>query len=241
VNRIAAALALVAVVGGCSTARSAAPVTAGAPAVRLDAALTSPTDVALHWTGPESGAAGWAVEYATDPHGPFTVLQFVPPGQTTYRHPNLMPETAFFYRVRPFLGPASHQVEVVLPDGLPDDNGDRAWAAPTTVAGATAAGRSVRDPASTAAAAPTDLRATVMDATGVRFTWTDHANDEEGFLLEVRPDGGTDFGVAAVLDPDVNSFGYITLPTEKRAAYRVRAFYYGTASNVAQQRTGAAP
>src|SRR5439155_3996776 len=104
VNRIAGAVALVAVLGGCSTARPpTAP--APAPAVRVDAALTSPTDVALHWTGPESGAAGWVVEYATDPHGPFTVLQFVPPGQTPYRHPNLMPETVFFYRVLPFLGP----------------------------------------------------------------------------------------------------------------------------------------
>jgi len=77
-----------------------------------------------------------------------------------------------------------------------------------------------------------------MHANGIRFRWTDRATDEEGQLLEARPEGSSEFRVVAVLDPDVNSFGLVTLPHEKRAWYRVRAFAYGPPSGVAHQHTG---
>ncbi|MGW7357951.1 hypothetical protein ACWGI0_15305 [Streptomyces sp. NPDC054802] len=44
--------------------------------------------------------------------------------------------------------------------------------------------------------------------------------------------------MVAVLDPDVNSLGLVTLPHQKRASYRVRAFFYGPPSGVAHQHTG---
>src|SRR5205814_2833748 len=115
---------------------------------------------------------------------------------------------------------------------------DPDWAAPRARPDATAAKRSIRDPGTAAAAAPTDLHATVRDANGIGFTWTDHATDEDGFLLEVRAAGAADFSVAAVLDPDVSAFGLVTLPDEKHASYRVRAFCYGPSSNLARQATG---
>src|SRR5947209_6380879 len=139
-----------------------------------------------------------------------------------------MPQTAFYYRVRPVYGPASGSVDVTLPDGSFDENAhqsDPDWAAPRVLPRAAVARQSVR-----AGGAPTDLKAAVMDANGIRFTWTDHASDEEGYLLEVKPAGTTDFGVAVTLDPDITSFGLVTLPTEKRGSYRVRAYYYGTPS-----------
>ncbi len=40
-----------------------------------------------------------------DPDGGYTILHFVPPRQTTYRHPDPIPETRFSYRIRPFYGP----------------------------------------------------------------------------------------------------------------------------------------
>jgi hypothetical protein len=78
----------------------------------------------------------------------------------------------------------------------------------------------------------------VKHANGILFTWTDHASDEEGCLLEARTDGSPAFEPVAVLDPDVNSYGLITLPGEKKASYRVRAFAYGAHSNVIELRTG---
>ncbi|WP_439381842.1 fibronectin type III domain-containing protein [Amycolatopsis lexingtonensis] len=68
------------------------------------AALTSPTDVVLSW--PDDGA-GHRVEYANDPAGPWTTLRFLPAHTTSYHHPDLIPETPFYYREQPFTGPVS--------------------------------------------------------------------------------------------------------------------------------------
>ncbi|RCG26598.1 fibronectin type III domain-containing protein [Sphaerisporangium album] len=211
------------------------------PEIRLSATLVSPTDITLEWTEGAPGAAGRIVEFATAPRGQYTILEFVPPGRTTFTHPDLIPQTPFYYRVRPYYGPASQPVEVRLPKGEFDEKTQHekhAWLNPRTIPGGPVDTHPIRDARTAASAAPSGLRATVMHANGVRFTWTDHANDEEGYLLEVRPTDATQFHVAAVMPPDVNSTGLITLPSEKHSFYRVRAFYYGQPSNLAHQTTG---
>lgn len=93
------------------------------------AALTSPTDVVLTWPDDD---AGHRVEYANDPAGPWTTLRFLPPHTTSYRHPDLIPETPFYYRVQPFTGPLSTElhaaptgdtVTFTWPDRTPDEAG----------------------------------------------------------------------------------------------------------------------
>ncbi|HET6856196.1 MAG TPA: fibronectin type III domain-containing protein, partial [Streptomyces sp.] len=200
--------------------------------------LVSPVDVTLKWSGEDRGAAGRIVEFATAPEGPYTILEYLAPGSRTYRHPDLMPLTSFHYRLRPYYGPASPPVEVALPAGElteKDQQDDHEWAPPRTVRGEPVPTRPVRS----AGSAPSGLKATVEHANGIRFTWTDHAQDEAGYLLETKPAGSRVFRPTAVLDPDVNSFGLITLPNEKRASYRVRAISYGKQSNVVRLKTGA--
>ena len=220
-------------------------------AIHLAARLTSPTDVALSWTATDTGEAGHTVEYATGAggqpgDGQFVVLQFLPPAETSFTHPDLIPETTFSYRVRPYYGPASTPVQVELPPGDYDETAheyDPDWAAPTVRPQPPAARVTIRAAGRPASGtptpgAPTDLRAAVRDANGIAFTWTDNASDEDGYLLEVKPAGAADFNVAAVLDRDVNAYGLVTLPTEKHASYRVRAFYLGPPSNVVHETTG---
>ena len=233
--RILPPLVLVAALAGCS---AASPDGGAASAVHLSATLVAGTSVKLDWQGGEPGAAGHAVEFATDPDGTWTVLQFVPVDQHTYSHPDLMPQTTFYYRLRPYFGPISAPVEVNLPPGDFDENaqqGDQDWAKPHTVAGGAVARQSIRS--GTGGAAPTDLKATVKDANGIQFSWTDHASDEEGYLLELRTPGSADYTVTEVLDPDVTSVGLLTLADQRSATVRVRAFYYGRPSNIATQHT----
>jgi hypothetical protein len=202
--------------------------------VRLTATLASPTDITLKWTD-EGKPAGHILEFATSARGRYTVLRYLGPHQTTYTHPDLIPETPFYYRVRPFYGPVSRPIDVVLSGKPGERQVDESWAYPRTIPGP-AMRYPVRDPR----AAPTDLRAGVVNGDGIRFTWTDHATDEEGFLLESRPSGTADFGVVAVMGRDINAFGFVTLPNEKHATYRVRAYYSGSPSNTAHLTTGRA-
>lgn len=214
------------------------------PAIRLAATLITPTDIALEWSGKTTNAAGLIVEFATEPNGEYTTIQFLPPNQPRFTHPNLLPGTTFYYRVRAYYGPASNQVDLILPEPPPGedlDKHDHAWIQPQTLPQSARVTKQPIRGANAVGGAPTELTATVMHSSGVRFTWTDHAGDEEGYLLEIKPRGSPEFSVAAVLDPDINSFGIITLPHEKRWSFRVRAFYYGKPSNLAHQTTGREP
>ncbi|SEQ75865.1 hypothetical protein SAMN05216188_1053 [Lentzea xinjiangensis] len=197
----------------------------------LTSELTSPVDVALRWR-PEAGAAGQVVEYANAAGGDYVVLEFAPPSRGSYRHPDLIPDTPFYYRVRPVHGPASATVDIALPPGdeVPETDGHE-WARPRGSGGGA-------HPLSSPEAAPGRLVAEVKHANGILLTWEDRAEGEEGYLVELKPEGAADYRVAARLDPDVTSFGLITLPDEKTATYRVRAFRFGAPSNLTHQRTG---
>lgn len=213
------------VAAGCSSPAATGP---------LHAVLVSPTDVALNWTEDDPAAAGRTVEYATVPGGPFTILAFVPAGTTAYKHPSLMPHTAFYYRTRPYYGPVSNAVAVTLPPGAVSDD-DPAnvpdWAAPQVLPKPAVSRASM--------GAPTGLVGTVHDANGIEFTWTDHASDEAGYLLEVRPEGSAAYTVVDVLDPGVDAVGFVaTSPDQKHATYRVRAYRYGQPSPVVSATTG---
>ncbi len=170
----------------CS-APAAQPAKAPQPAERtetqLSATLDTPTRITLRWTGHDPDLAGRVVEFATDPGGTYTILAFVPPGQNTYTHSELIPHTTFHYRVRPYYGPPSGEL--------------------------------------------------------IRLTWPDNSADEDGYLLECQPVGGDGFRVIAMLDPGTTSFDVLPEPQERDGRFRVRAFRFGQASNVAHRMTGA--
>ncbi|GLZ28955.1 hypothetical protein Lesp02_11450 [Lentzea sp. NBRC 105346] len=197
----------------------------------LKSTLTSPTNVKLDWQ-PVPGAAGQVVEYANEQNGEFVILGFVPSGQSTFTHPDLIPETNFYYRVRPYTGPASGEVEVSLPPGDEVSESDgHDWAPPKADGQGT-------HPLPAPEAAPSGLSAVIKHANGILFTWTDNASDEQGYLLEIKPAGATDYRIAAQLDPNVTSFGLVTLPEEKQASYRVRPYRFGEPSNLVHETTG---
>jgi len=242
------ALALIAGCARTAPARSASP----PQTVTLTAVLLSPSDIQLTWHDAAPNTAGHVVEFATEPQGEFTTLGFFPPEQNTFTHPNLMPETNWYYRVRPYYGPASNEVELALPGTLSDKEyavrfnraEDFSWAQPQTIAdGASGAKLPIRSAESPAKAAPTDLKATWVKSTvsGFLLTWSDHSSDEDGYLLEMKMPQDPAFSVRAVVDRGINSFGYALQPPERQATFRVRAFFYGQPSNLAHATTGEAP
>jgi hypothetical protein len=223
----------------------------GTGTIRLAATMVSPIDISVEWTDGAAGAAGYVLEYTSDPKEDYVPLGFFPPNHTRFAHSRLMPRTKFFYRVRPYYGAASNPVEVSLPAELTDEAfaaafalpEDYEWAPPAILPEmGTVAKSSLRS--APANATPSDLRAQLMSpptVSGIRLTWTDHADDEQGFLLETRPGNSAEFGVSAQVEPNVNSFGWMLEPPNRKGAFRIRAFYYGPPSNVVMKETGRDP
>lgn len=222
-------------------------------AIHLSASRVSPVDIAMEWRHAASDAAGYVLEYSNRPETEeYVPLGFFPPSHTRFSHQRLMPETTFYYRVRPYYGPASKPVEVSLAKeltaeayaaayALPEDY---RWASPATVPEASnVTRRSIRDASAPVDAAPADLTAELISHTvsGFKLTWTDRSTDEEGFLLEGKRPGSSEYRVCALVEPNINSFGWAFEPPERTGSFRVRAYYYGEPSNVVMLLTGKDP
>ncbi|MBT2422444.1 fibronectin type III domain-containing protein [Streptomyces sp. ISL-22] len=106
--RIAASAALILALPACSA-------DTGQP---LRGVLTTPTDIDLHWRDAGNEVAGHVLEFATEAGGPYTVLQYLAPLVTHYRHPDLMPHTTFHYRLRSYRGPTVRPARADRPDGI---------------------------------------------------------------------------------------------------------------------------
>jgi hypothetical protein len=246
-------LCLPLVAGQAAYAAKVTDATAMATRPRVRARLVSPADVVVDWKDARGAAAGYVVEYVNQPTDQWVILGFFPPAEKTFKHARLAPGTPYQYRVRAFFGPVSPTVAVTVAEGLSDKAyaesyalpEDYSWAPPRTIApagGAIHEKRSIRSPITAASAAPTELRAETITSTasGFKLTWSDRSSDEEGFLLE-RVDDPLSFVVCAALGPDVNSFGWALEPPARKGSFRLRAYYFGPASNIAGITTAREP
>jgi hypothetical protein len=211
--------------------------------IDIKIALIPPRHIAVNWKNPVPGAAGHIIEWGTKPDDDFVPLGFFPPSQTTYTHPDLMWETPNYYRARAYHGPASPEVEIALPKDLSNEEykrrfeapEDYTWAGPKILRDAAPVEKkSIRNPATAAAAAPTNFKITLMPVTvsAFKLTWTDRASDEEGTMIELKKEGSTEWEVVALVKPNVNSFGWAFEPPIRKGLLRLRPYYYGEPSKL---------
>jgi hypothetical protein len=223
---------------GCAAPRSETSPRVFAAPRALTATLAGPLAIDLKWEDHASDAGGYVVEYTTGPEDEFIILDAVPRDATSFRHADLVPEQRFVYRVRPFFGPASGTVQVVTGPAPAADATD----APQDEAKPGPSGSvSLRAGTASVDAAPADLMAHLAAPTRVDLKWRDRARDEDGFLVETSTALDGPYKASAFVDPDVTSASVSGLPPETKCYFRVRAFVYGPASNLAERTTGRRP
>jgi hypothetical protein len=215
----------------------AAPMPFGAP-TDLVATLVDPLNIDLKWKDNATNEAGYFVEYSPDANNEYMIIEALPANTTTYRHANLLPETRFVFRVRPFFGEASNVAEIVTGKEAPQQElrDDDARARPV----APLARRSLKTVATLPGAAPTHLTAVLIPPAGVSLKWEEHAQDADGCLLEIKGAEG-DFRPSAFLEPGCTSLISYNFPFESHFSFRVRSFFYGQPSNLSEQTTGQDP
>jgi hypothetical protein len=217
-------------------------VIAGQP--ELTASFRDPINIDLRWRNDHPSVRGHLVEYTSNSSEEFVVLGILPVEKTTFAHPDLAPQTKYFYRLRPYMGEASSEVIATTgkdsgspPPGSVEDGEpviDAADAATTTKK------KSLRDPATSAISTPEDLTFSAPSPRSVSLKWRDRANDEDGYLLEAAGPSEA-FYVVAFLPVDTVGFTIPNLPPETACRFRVRAFFYGPSSNVVERLTGDEP
>jgi hypothetical protein len=212
----------------------------------LKATLVDAIDIDLQWKDNATAEAGYFVEgyFVGGPDAStreeFVIIDALPPNTTTYRHARLLPQTRFVYRVRPFFGGPSNVAEVTTGKEGPQKTLDSEPPPPGPSTAADAK-KSLRLPTSAAEAAPIGLTATLIPPAGVQLQWKDRASDEDEYVLEIKPEWDTAFKASAFLERDATSVTSYDFPFETRFAFRVRAFFYGAPSNLAEQTTGLDP
>jgi hypothetical protein len=216
---------------------SAADAMAFAAPTELTATLVDRVNIDLKWKDNATDEAGYFVEYSPNLDDQFDIITALPPNATTYRHPHLMPKTRFRYRVIPYFGKASNIAEVTTGKQGPQQNPapDITNAAPHSAANEIK--KSVRSTLTAAGAVPTGLKATLIPPAGIKLEWKDNARDEDGYLVEIKNGKNSDFKVSAFLDSGTTSLISYGYPLETTFYFRVRPFFYGKPSNLAEKTT----
>src|SRR5690349_150942 len=90
---------------------------------QLTATLVLTNSIDLRWKNNATELAGNWVEFTT-PGDEYVKLEAAWPEVTTFRHPDLAPETKFIYRIVPFFGKPSKAAGIMTgkapPEGTPD-------------------------------------------------------------------------------------------------------------------------
>ncbi|MBU1412687.1 fibronectin type III domain-containing protein [Myxococcota bacterium] len=188
------ALAALWAVSACDDGKKKTTATAPAAPTELTATATSPTEVRLAWTDNSDDETGFIVERSLDG---VTFAELTTPGAdaTSVNDTGVAPETTYFYRVR-----------------ATNADGDSDW---SNVA-------EVTTPAVVVPSAPTDLTATAISAYTIELAWTDNADDETGYEVEISSDGVT-FTNVETLAADAVAWNAGSLTPETLYYFRVRA------------------
>jgi subtilisin family serine protease len=193
-----------------ATTQSPPPTPPAAPS-NLSASATSSTAINLTWTDNANNENGFTVERSTD-NATFTQIASIAANSTSYSDTGLTASTTYYYRVRAFNGA-----------------GNSAY---SNTASAT-----TQSPPPTPPAAPTNLSASATSSTAINLTWTDNANNENGFTVERSTDNAT-FTQIASIAANSTSYSDTGLAASTTYYYRVRAF--NGAGNSAYSNTASA-
>ncbi|MGH7607491.1 MAG: fibronectin type III domain-containing protein [Gemmatimonadales bacterium] len=168
-------------------------------------AASSSTAITIYWADHSTNETGFKIERCTGAGcASFSQIATTAANVTAFQNTGLTASTSYTYRVRAY-----------------NAAGNSAYSDTAII---------VTHAASVPPAAPSDLVATAISGTRIDLSWTDHAANENGFLIE-RAAGGGAFSQIATVGANTISFHNTTgLTAGTSYAYRVRA-YNGTGTS----------
>ena len=167
------------------------------PAAPSGLAATAETTnrIRLTWTDNANNETGFKIERKTGAGGTYAQIATVGANVTTFTNSGLLANTTYIYRVR-----------------ATNSSGDSAFSAE---ASATTLPMTP--------AAPSGLATTAQATNRIRLTWTDNANNENGFAIERKTGAGGTYAQMATVGANVTVYTNSGLAANTQYYYRIRA------------------
>lgn len=176
----------------------------GVPAPQAPASLaasaTSSTTMMLSWSDNSVDETGFSIERSqTSATSGFSQIASTAANVRSYNDTGLTALTTYWYRIRAF-----------------NSGGDSNYS--NVVSAATQA------PSAGVPSPPLDLAATAWSSSGIRLTWTDASDDEDGFHIERSSGSCTAFTLLSTVGAGVQGYSDAGLSPSHTYCYRVRAY-----------------
>jgi len=173
----------------------------------LAAATVSNTQIDLTWTDNANNETGFKIERKLNSAVTYSQIATAGANVTSYASTGLNPNTAYSYRVRAF-----------------NTTGNSSY---SNVSSAT----TLKNPP----AAPSGLTAAAVSKNQIDLAWTDHANDELGFVIERKIGAAGIYAEIATVDSNLTSYSNTGLSANTAYFYRLRAFHLAGASGYSNE------
>ena len=170
--------------------------TAPAAPTNLTASAASCSEVALSWTDNSDNEEHFVVERKEE-NGSYSTLATLNPDTTEYTDSTVEGGKTYYYRVKATNGTGnsgySNEVNVSVPE------------------------------CETVPSAPTNLSGTAVSSSEIDLTWSDNSDNEEGFKIERKEEGGS-YSEVASLPSDTTTYKDTGLSADTTYYYRIKAF-----------------
>ena len=196
------------------SATTTAAVTTPAAPDNLSATMASSTRINLTWRDRSDNETGFKIERKKD-DGRYAEIATVTANTTSYSDTGLEANTKYVYRVRAY-----------------------------NAAGNSSYSNEASATTATLPNAPTDLKAETVSGKEIKLTWRDRSDNETGFKIERKKDGGRYEEIAVLRRANVTTYTDTGLTENTKYVYRVRAYNAAgdsSFSNEASATTGRSP